>query len=102
GLTLAVPMIGSLAIHQTFDLLVRLDLHVRALRAAGADGVLTVALTWAVLTASEVLQGATSAFPILGAALSAGVGAGAPFAAAHVVGLMSRRHAAALDAIYQA
>src|ERR1700730_7014583 len=39
GLPLAVPMFGSLAVYQHIDLLLRLDLHVRALGAAGRDGV---------------------------------------------------------------
>ena len=100
GLPLAVPMFGSLAIYQHHDLLVRLDLHARALVAAGADGLTTVLLTYGVLAASGLLRLALGAFPLLGGALSAAVAAYGSFAGAHVVGLMFRRHAAALDAIY--
>jgi hypothetical protein len=100
GLPLAVPMFGSLAIYQHYDLLVRLDLHARALLAAGADGLTTVLLTYGVLAASGFLQFALSAFPLLGGALSAAVAAYGSFAGAHVVGLMFRKHATALDAIY--
>jgi hypothetical protein len=100
GLPLAVPMVGSLAIYQRLDLVVRLDLHVRALFAAGADGLTTVLFTYAVLAASGLLQFALSAFPLLGGALSAAAAAYGSFAGAHVVGLMFRKHAAALNAIY--
>ncbi|HEY6324495.1 MAG TPA: B-box zinc finger protein [Thermoanaerobaculia bacterium] len=100
GLPLAVPMFGSLAVYQHLDLLLRLDLHVRALVAAGKDGVGTVLLTYAVLAASRLLGFALYAFPLLGGALAAAVAAYGTFAGAHVVGLMFRKHAAALDAIY--
>ncbi len=39
-------------------------------------------------------------FPLLGGALAAAVAAYGTFAGAHVVGLMYRKHAATLDAIY--
>ena len=100
GLALAVPMFGSLAIYQHIDLLLRLDLHVRALAAAGRDGVGTILLTYAVLAGSRLLGFALHGFPLLGGALAAGIAAYGTFAGAHVVGLMFRKHAAALDAIY--
>jgi len=101
GLPLAVPMFGSLAVYQHVDLLWRLDLHVRALAAAGRDGAGTVLLTYAVLAASRGLGFALHGFPLLGGALAAALAAYGTFAGAHVVGLMFRKHAAALDAIYQ-
>jgi uncharacterized protein (DUF697 family) len=101
GLPLAVPMFGSLAVYEQVDLLFRLDLHGRALVAAGRDGVGTVLLTYAVLAASRLLGFALHGFPLLGGALAAALAAYGTFAAAHVVGLMFRKHAAALDAIYQ-
>ena len=91
---------GDLAVYQHVDLLLRLDLHVRALVAAGRDAVGTVLLTYAVLVASRVLGFALHGFPLLGGALAAAVAAYGTFAGAHVVGLMFRKHAAALDAIY--
>lgn len=100
GLPLAVPMFGSLAVYQHFDLLLRLDLHVRALLAGGRDSWSTVLLTYAVLAASRLLGFALHGFPLLGGALAAGLAAYGTFAGAHVVGLMFRKHAAALDAIY--
>jgi len=100
GLPLAVPMFGSLAVYEHIDLLLRLDLHVRALAAAGRDGVSTILLTYAVLAASRLLGFALHGFPLLGGVLAAGVAAYGTFAGAHVVGLMFRKHAAALDAIY--
>jgi len=100
GLPLAVPMFGSLAVYQHLDLLVRLDLHLRALAATGRDGVSTVLLTYAVLAASRLLGFALHGFPLLGGALAAAVAAYGTFAGAHLVGLMFRQHAAALDAIY--
>jgi hypothetical protein len=100
GLPLAVPMFGSLAIYQHLDLLLRLDLHVRALFAAGRDGLSTVLLTYAVLAASRFMEFALGGFPILGGVLGAALAAYGSFAGAHVVGLMFRKHAPALDAIY--
>jgi hypothetical protein len=100
GLPLAVPMFGSLAVYQHLDLLLRLDLHVRALAAAGRDGVGTVLLTYAVLAASRLLSFALHGFPLLGGALAAAAAAYGTFAGAHVVGLMFRKHAAVLDKIY--
>jgi hypothetical protein len=100
GLAVAVPMFGALAVYQHFDLLWRLDLHFRALVAAGRDAVGTVLLTYAVLVASRLLGFALHSFPLLGGALAAAVAAYGTFAGAHVVGLMFRKHAAALDAIY--
>jgi hypothetical protein len=100
GLPLGVPMFGALAVYQHVDLLWRLDLHVRALVAAGRDAVGTVLLTYAVLVASRWLGFALHGFPLLGGALAAAVAAYGTFAGAHVVGLMFRKHAAALDAIY--
>ncbi len=100
GLPLAVPMFGALAVYQHVDLLLRLDLHVRALAATGRDGVSTVLLTYAVLGASRLLGFALHGFPLLGGALAAAVAAYGIFAGAHLVGLMFRKHAAALDAIY--
>ena len=100
GLPLAVPMFGSLAVYQHVDLLLRLDLHVSALAATGRDGVGTVLLTYAVLAGSRLLGYALHGFPLLGGALAAAVAAYGTFAGAHLVGLMFRQHAAALDAIY--
>jgi len=100
GLPLAVPMFGSLAVYEHVDLLFRLDLHVRALAAAGRDGVATVLLTYAVLAGSRLLGFALHGFPLLGGALAAALAAYGSFAGAHVVGLMFRKHAPALDAIY--
>jgi hypothetical protein len=100
GLPLAVPMFGSLAVYQHLDLLLRLDLHVRALAATGRDGVSTVLLTYAVLAGSRWLAFALHGFPLLGGALGVAVAAYGTFAGAHVVGLMFRKHAAALDKIY--
>jgi hypothetical protein len=100
GLPLAVPMFGSLAIHENIDLLFRLDLHVRALVATGLDGLGAVLLTYAVLGASRLLGLALGGFPLLGFALGPGVAAYGSFVGAHVVGLMFRKHAPALDAIY--
>jgi hypothetical protein len=100
GLPLAVPMFGSLAVYQHIDLLFRLDLHARALFAAGRDGLNTVLFTYAVLALSWFLAFALSAFPLLGGVLAAGLAAYGSFAGSHVVGLMFRKHAATLDAIY--
>lgn len=100
GLPLAIPMFGALAIYGNLDLLLRLDLHARALAAARRDALGAILVAYASCAAGQLLAHGLARFPILGGALAAGATAYGSFVAAHVVGLMFRRHAAALDAIY--
>jgi hypothetical protein len=100
GLPVAVPMFGSLAVYQHVDLIFRLDLHLRALIAGGTDSGRTVLLTYALLAASRAISWALHGLPLVGGVLAAGIAAYGSFTAAHLVGLLFRKHAAALDAIY--
>ncbi|HVT61483.1 MAG TPA: B-box zinc finger protein [Thermoanaerobaculia bacterium] len=101
GLALAVPAFGALAVYEGgWVLLARLDLHFRALRAAGADGLRTVALIYLFLVAGELLALLFHALPLLGGFLEAGAIVYTLFVGAHLVGWMFRRHQPALDAVY--
>jgi hypothetical protein len=76
---------------------------VKALLATGGDGLKTVNLTFLLLglvVLSKALLGAR--IPLAGALLGGVVGIYWTFVAPHLVGLLFRRHATALDAIYEA
>jgi hypothetical protein len=100
GLALAVPMLGALAIYESRLLLVRPDLHARALLAAGVDGLRTIGLVYAFLIAGQLLAQLLRTVPWLGGVLATGASAYAAFVGAHLVGCLFRRHEPAMDAIY--
>jgi hypothetical protein len=102
GLALAVPAFGALAIYESGWLLVRADLHARALLAAGSDGLRTVAFTYVFLAAGRLAAWLLHPVPWLGGLLGGAASAYASFVAAHLVGWMFLRHEPALDAIYLA
>jgi hypothetical protein len=102
GLALAVPAFGALAIYESGWLLVRPDLHARALFAAGTDGLRTVAFVYVCLATGRLAAWFLHPLPWLGGLLSGAVSAYASFVAAHLVGWMFLRHEQALDAIYMA
>jgi hypothetical protein len=100
GLLVAVPMIGSLALYEHLDLFFRLDLHLRALRVAGAEGLGIIGLFFGVLILSRVLAAILGSQPLLGGALSGAMAAYGSFVGAHLVGWLFLRNRDAFDAIY--
>ncbi len=102
ALALAVPAFGALAIYQSGWLLVRPDLHARALAAAGADGARTVVFVYVFLGAGRLADHLLRPVPWLGGLLGGAASAYASFVAAHLVGWMFLRREPALDAIYLA
>jgi hypothetical protein len=101
GTALSVMAWGGAALHWRRSAL-RIDNHVRALLATGGDGLKTVNLTF-VLFGVVVLARALMAkhMPLAGVVLSLALGIYWTFVAPHLVGLLFRRHAAALHEVYE-
>jgi hypothetical protein len=101
GTALSVMAWGAAAVHWRRSAL-RLDQHVRALFTTGGDGLKTVNLTFVALGIVVVARAALgSQVPWVGAALAGVLGLYWSFVAPHLVGLLFRRHAGALHAIYE-
>ena len=101
GTALSVMAWGGAALHWRRSAL-RIDHHVRALLTTGGDGLKTVNLTF-VLFGVVVLARALMAkhMPLAGVVLSLALGIYWTFVAPHLVGLLFRRHAAALYEVYE-
>jgi hypothetical protein len=82
------------------DQVLRLDLHVRALRACGGDAVTLVNLIFALDLAVWLARLGLAQIPLAGAAVAGILGTYALFVSAHLSGLLFRRNAAAVDEIY--
>jgi hypothetical protein len=101
GTALSVMAWGAAAIHWRLSAL-RVDQHLRGLFAAGGDGLKVVNITFVMLGVVVVLRGVLgSAVPWVGTALAGILGLYWSFVAPHLVGLLFRRHATALHAIYE-
>jgi len=101
GTALSVMAWGAAALHWRRSAL-RIDQHVKALLATGGDGVKTVNLTFALCGAVVLLPALMSKdLPMLGALLSGVLWIYWTFVAPHLVGLLFRRHAAALNQVYE-
>jgi hypothetical protein len=102
GTALAAMAWGAGAIHWRRKVL-RVDQHVRALLATGGEGLLTVNVTFLLFAAVVLVRTAFgSGLALLGIALAGVLGIYWTFLAPHLVGVLFRRHAAALHAIYEA
>jgi hypothetical protein len=101
GTALSVMAWGGAALHWRRSAL-RVDQHVRALLATGGDGLKTVNLTF-LLCGVVVLARALMSkhLPIAGIVLSGVLAIYWTFVAPHLVGLLFRRHAAALHEVYE-
>jgi hypothetical protein len=101
GTALSVMAWGAAAVHWRRSAL-RVDQHLRGLFAVGGDALATVNVTFVMLGLVLVLRGMLgSAVPLVGAALAGILGLYWAFVAPHLVGLLFRRHARALHAIYE-
>ena len=100
GAALAIPAAAVYAAYQGFVLTLRVDLHLRFLATTGGDGLATLALVVALLSASQLAAGALGALPLLGGAVAGALAAYALFVGAHRIGLLVRRHAAEMDELY--
>jgi hypothetical protein len=100
GTALAVMAWGAAGVHWRRKAL-RVDQHVRALLATGGDGLRTVNVTFllfALVVLARAGLGGRVAFA--GIALAGALGIYWTFLAPHLAGVLFRRHARALDAIY--
>ena len=99
GAPLLVPAFGAAAVYQNGWLLPRLDLHVRALRAAGEDARVACGLVLATLLGGQ-LVGLALGGGFLSRLLDAAVTAYSTLLAAHVSGVLFRRHERELALVY--
>lgn len=79
----------------------RLDLHFKALKIAGADTVTATNMVFAVGTLLFVARAALEQVPYVGAALAGILGAYWTFTSAHLAGVLFRRHILELEKVYE-
>ena len=102
GILLYIPAFGAPAVHQSFWLLPRVDLHARALLVAPAEALVFAVVLVLLTVVSWMLRFGLGLVPVLGMAGSIAVGVYATFTGAHLVGVFFRRHADALERLYLA
>lgn len=101
GTALSVMAWGGAALHWRRSAL-RIDHHVRGLLATGGDGLKTVNLTFLLFGLVVIVRAVMGQeLPLVGAILGLVLGIYWTFVAPHLVGLLFRRHASALHAIYE-
>lgn len=101
GLSIWVPTVGAVGTFQSWWLAPRIDLHVKALRMLGAAAFKTIGLVGAFLIAGEVVHRVVATIePLIGGALGDTIGLYALMVGAHLVGVLFRRHARELEALY--
>lgn len=100
GVALWLPTLGATAVFESFWLLPRVDLHVRALLVAPGEAVLMTVVLAGLLLASNLLRLVTLFIPLVGTAASVLVGVYALFTGAHLVGVYFRRHYDRLEKLY--
>lgn len=79
----------------------RIDLHLRALRIAGADAVTATNMVFGVAILLFITRVLLQQIPFLGAAAAGIVGAYWTFTSAHLAGVLFRRHILELEKIYE-
>ncbi len=100
GAALWIPAFGSVAVEWNPWMALRIDLHVRALLLVGADGWKTLGLLVGLLVFRQALGVILLPIPLLGALAQIMVATYTLLMGAHFVGLLFRRHAETLDALY--
>ena len=97
-----IPAFGAVAVYRNFWLTFRLDLHLRAIRAAAGEFALVTGLSMMLILAGQTLAlMLLGVMPLASIAVSAIVGLYSWFTIAHLVGLWFRRHGRVLDPIYR-
>lgn len=100
SLLLYIPTFGAPSVYQSFWLLPRIDLHVRALLVAPAEA-LVFAVVLALLTVlSWALRFGLGMLPLVGLVAGIAIGVYTTFTGAHLVGVFFRRHAQRLERLY--
>lgn len=100
GVALWMPTLGATAVFESFWLLPRVDLHLRALLVAPAEALIMTLLLVGVLIASTFLRYVTLSIPLVGVAASIAIGVYGLFTGAHLVGVYFRRHYDRLERLY--
>lgn len=101
GVAIWLPTLGSFAVFESFWLVPRIDLHLRAHLTGIAESlVITILLATLLVTSWGLRFALTFAVPYLGAVLAVFVGIYALFTGAHLVGVYFRRHYDALERLY--
>jgi hypothetical protein len=101
GIALWVPVVGAVGTFQSWWLAPRLDLHLRALRMLGPAATKTAGLIAGTLILGKIVEAfAAGTEPLIGAALGDTISLYALFVGAHLVGVLFRRHARELEALY--
>jgi len=100
GAALWIPAFGAVAVEWNPWVALRIDLHVRALVRVGTDAWKTLGFLVALLLARQVLGLILQPIPLLGGLAQIMIATYTLLMGAHFVGLLFRRHAATLDAIY--
>jgi hypothetical protein len=101
GVAVWIPTLGATSVFDSFWLLPRLDLHVRALFAAPAEALVMTLVLAALLVGSWAIRVfAPVAIPGVGTVLAVFVGIYAGFMGAHLVGVYFRRHYEKLEVLY--
>ncbi|MDH3744585.1 MAG: hypothetical protein OES47_05725 [Acidobacteriota bacterium] len=95
-----VPMFGAVARFRSNWLAVRLDLHLAAIGRLGSDLWIAAVLSTVLIIVGQVLAVALLFAPFVGTILSAAAGMYGWFTAAHLVGVVFRRHHRGLLEIY--
>lgn len=101
GVGVWIPTLGATSVFDSFWLLPRLDLHVRALLAAPAEAlVMTVVLALLLAGGWALRFAAVIAIPWVGTLLAVFVSIYTAFTGAHLVGVYFRRHYERLETLY--
>lgn len=100
AVTLWVPAFGAVGTYSSGWLAPRIDLHVRALVATSPECWRIIVLVTGFYLASQVLKVFFRFIPFLGSIFEALIGVYATFVAMHLVGLLFRRNAKALESVY--
>lgn len=101
GIALWVPTVGAVGTFQSWWLAPRIDLHARALRMLGSAATKTIGLVAGVLILGKIVETfAAGTEPLIGAALGDTISLYALFVGAHLIGVLFRRHARELEALY--
>lgn len=100
GVAIWIPTLGATSVFDSFWLLPRLDLHVRALLVNPAEALVMTVVLAILLVGSYFLRFAVLIVPAVGAVLSVFIGIYATFTGAHLVGVYFRRHLDRLERLY--
>jgi hypothetical protein len=101
ALVLWSPAFGAIAVFHNNWLALRVDLHIKAIARMGPDLWIAAFLSTILITVGQVLSLFVAMAPVVGLILAAAAGMYGWFTAAHLVGVLFRRHHSVLEEIYR-